>query len=51
MHGSVVLSFDNEKMHQISLKSKLFVGGTNYHTRNFRETKPTIIIIIIIILQ
>ena len=41
MHGSVVLSFDNEEMHQMSLRSKLFVGGVNCHTRNFRETKPT----------
>jgi hypothetical protein len=41
MHGSVVLSFDNEEMHQMSLRGKLFVGGTNCHTRNFKETKPT----------
>jgi hypothetical protein len=41
MHGSVVLSFDNEEMHQMSLRGKLFVGGANCHTRNFRETKPT----------
>jgi hypothetical protein len=26
MHGSVMLSFDNEKMHQWSLRGKLFVG-------------------------
>jgi hypothetical protein len=41
IHGSVVLSFDNEKMHQWSLRGKFFVGGTNCHTRNFKETKPT----------
>ena len=41
MHGSVVLSFDNEEMHQISLRAKLFIGGSSCHTRNFRETKPT----------
>jgi len=41
MHGSVVLSFDNEEMHQMSLRGKLFIGGASCHTRNFRETKPT----------
>jgi hypothetical protein len=41
IHGLVVLSFDNEEMHQWSLRGKLFVGGTNCHTRNFKETKPT----------
>jgi hypothetical protein len=41
MHGSVVLLFDNEEMYQISLRGKLFVGGVNCHTRNFRETKST----------
>jgi hypothetical protein len=41
IHGSVILLFDNEKMHQMSLKSKFFVSGANYYTRNFREIKPT----------
>jgi hypothetical protein len=41
VHGSVVLSFDNEKMHQWSLRGKFFIGGINCHTRNFKETKPT----------
>ena len=41
MHGSVVLSFDNEEMHQWSLRGKLFVGGVPCHTRDFKETKPT----------
>ena len=41
MHGSVVLSFDNEEMHQMSLRGKFFVGEANCHTRNFRKTKPT----------
>jgi hypothetical protein len=41
IHRSVILSFDNEKMYQWLLRGKLFVGGTNYHTRNFKETKPT----------
>jgi hypothetical protein len=40
MHGSVILSFDNEEMYQMSLKGKLFIGGINCHTRNFKETKP-----------
>jgi hypothetical protein len=41
MHGSVILSFDNEKMHQWSLRGKLFVGKVPCHTRDFKETKPT----------
>jgi hypothetical protein len=41
MHGSVVLSFDNKKIHQWSLRGKLFVGGVPYHTRDFKKTKPT----------
>jgi hypothetical protein len=41
MYGSVVLSFDNEEMHQWSLRGKFFVGGINCHTRNFKEIKPT----------
>jgi hypothetical protein len=40
MHGSVVLSFDNEEMHQWSLRGKLFVGRVPCHTREFKETKP-----------
>jgi hypothetical protein len=39
MHGSVVLSFDNEKMHQWSLRGKLFVSGVSCYTRDFKETK------------
>jgi hypothetical protein len=45
MHGSVMLSFDNEEMYQWSLRGKFFVSGVPCHTRDF------IIIIIIIILQ
>jgi hypothetical protein len=41
MHRSVVLSFDNEEMHQWSLRGKLFVGRISCHTRDFKETKPT----------
>jgi hypothetical protein len=41
MHGSVVLSFDNEEMYQWSLRGKLFVGGVPCHTRDFKETKLT----------
>jgi hypothetical protein len=41
MHRSVILSFDNEKMHQWSLRGKLFVGKVSCHTRDFKETKPT----------
>jgi hypothetical protein len=41
MHGLVVLSFDNKEMHQWSLRDKLFISGTNCHTRNFKKTKPT----------
>jgi hypothetical protein len=41
MHGLMVLSFDNEEMHQWLLRDKLFVGGINCHIRNFKETKPT----------
>jgi hypothetical protein len=41
MHGSVILLFDNEEMHQMSFRGKFFVGGANCYTRNFRETKPT----------
>jgi hypothetical protein len=41
MHRSVILSFDNEKMHQWSLRGKLFVSKIPYHTRDFKETKPT----------
>jgi hypothetical protein len=41
MHGSVVLSFDNEEMHQWSLRGKLFVGRVSCHTRNFKEIKLT----------
>jgi hypothetical protein len=41
MYGSVVLSFDNEEMYQWSLRSKLFVGGVPYYTRDFKKTKPT----------
>jgi hypothetical protein len=40
MYGSVVLSFDNEEMHQWSLRGKLFVSGVPCHTRDFKETKP-----------
>jgi hypothetical protein len=40
MYESVVLSFDNEKMHQWSLKGKFFVGKVLCHTRDFKETKP-----------
>jgi hypothetical protein len=40
MHGSVVLSFDNEKMHQWSLRGKLFVNEIPCHTRDFKKTKP-----------
>jgi hypothetical protein len=40
MHGSVVLSFDNEEMHQWSLRGKLFVGGVPCYTRDFKEKKP-----------
>jgi hypothetical protein len=41
MHGSVILSFDNEEMHQWSLRGKFFVRGIPCHTRDFKETKPT----------
>jgi hypothetical protein len=41
MHKSVILSFDNKKMHQWSLRDKLFVNKVPYHTRDFKETKPT----------
>jgi hypothetical protein len=41
MHGSVVLSFDNEEMHQWSLRDKLFVSKVSCHTRDFKKTKPT----------
>jgi hypothetical protein len=41
MHGSVVLSFDNEEMYQWSLRGKLFVGGVSCHMRDFKETKST----------
>jgi hypothetical protein len=41
MHRSVVLSFDNEEMHQWSLRDKFFVGGVSCHTRDFKKTKPT----------
>jgi hypothetical protein len=40
MHRSVMLSFDNEEMHQWSLKGKLFVSRIPCHTRDFKETKP-----------
>jgi hypothetical protein len=40
MHGSVILSFDNEEMHQWSLRSKLFVSKVPCYTRDFKETKP-----------
>jgi hypothetical protein len=40
IYGSVILSFDNEKMHQWSLRGKLFVGKVLCHTRDFKETKP-----------
>jgi hypothetical protein len=39
MHRSVVLSFNNKKMYQWSLKNKLFVGRVPCHTRDFKETK------------
>jgi hypothetical protein len=39
MHGSVMLSFDNEEMHQWSLKGKLFVNRVPCHTRDFKKTK------------
>jgi hypothetical protein len=39
--STFTLPCDNEEMHQMSLRGKLFVGGTNCHTRNFKETKPT----------
>jgi hypothetical protein len=41
MHKSVVLSFDNEEMHQWSLKGKLFVSGVPCYTREFKKTKLT----------
>jgi hypothetical protein len=41
IHGSVMLSFDNEEMHQWSLRGKLFVGGISCHIRDFKETKLT----------
>jgi len=41
MHGSVVLSFNNKEMHQISLRDKLFVSGVNCHTRN--SGKPSLL--------
>jgi hypothetical protein len=40
MHKSVVLSFDNEEIHQWSLRGKLFVDRISCHTRDFKETKP-----------
>jgi hypothetical protein len=40
MYRSVVLSFDNEEMHQWS-RGKLFVGRVSCHTRDFKETKFT----------
>jgi hypothetical protein len=39
MHGLVVLSFDNEEMHQWSLRGKLFVSGVPCYTREFKKTK------------
>jgi hypothetical protein len=39
MHRSVMLSFDNEEMHQWSLRDKLFVNKISCHTRDFKETK------------
>jgi hypothetical protein len=41
MHGSVVLSFDNEEMYQWSLRNKLFVSGVFCYTRDFKKTKFT----------
>jgi hypothetical protein len=41
MHGSVILSFDNEEMHQWSLRDKFFVSKVSYHIRDFKKTKPT----------
>jgi hypothetical protein len=41
MHGSVMLSFDNEEMHQWSPRGKLFVNRVPCHTRDFKETKLT----------
>ena len=38
IHRSVILSFDNEEMHQWSLRGKLFVNGIPCHTRDFKET-------------
>jgi hypothetical protein len=39
MHGSVILSFDNEKMHQWSFRGKFFVSKIPCHTRDFKEMK------------
>jgi hypothetical protein len=39
MHGLVVLSFDNEEMHQWSLRGKLFISEVPCYTRDFKETK------------
>jgi hypothetical protein len=41
MHGSVMLSFDNKKMHQWSLRDKLFVSEVPCHMREFKKTKLT----------
>jgi hypothetical protein len=40
MYGSVMLSFDNEKMYQWSFRDKLFVSEVLCHTRDFKKTKP-----------
>jgi hypothetical protein len=39
MYRSVILSFDNEKMYQWSLKGKFFVSEVSCYTRDFKETK------------
>jgi hypothetical protein len=41
MHRLVVLSFDNKKMHQWSLRGKFVVSKVPCHTRDFKETKST----------
>ena len=41
IHRSVILSFDNEEMHQWSLRGKFVVSKVPCHTRDFKETKST----------
>jgi hypothetical protein len=40
-YGSVVISFDDFDMHRKPLRHKLWIGGVNCYTCEFKETRPT----------